>query len=70
MENPNVGETAVTVGTMAGVVNPPPGGAGPGEVFAAADGEISFQPATADAKEPHGGRGLVRGHKRFRGPTR
>jgi len=27
-----------------------PAGTGPGEVFAAADDEISFQPATADAK--------------------
>ena len=47
MENPNVGDMVVT---QVGVLNPLPGGAGPGEVFAAADGEMSFQPATADEK--------------------
>ena len=49
MENPNVGETVVT---PVGALNPPVGGAGPGDqvVFAAADRTIAFQPATVDEK--------------------
>jgi hypothetical protein len=49
MENPNVGETVVT---QVGALNPPVGGAGPGDqVFSAtSDDEISFQPATVDVK--------------------
>ena len=49
MENPNVVETVVT---QVGALNPPVGGAGPGDqVFSAtSDDEISFQPATVDEK--------------------
>jgi len=42
----------------------------PGEVFAAADDEISFQPATADAKNRTVDVVWIRGRHRCRGWTR